>query len=86
MTEKGSEYNIQEKKVRVITFYILQSQFVGFLKQISPGWFCSWLECRPSYWRVPGSIPAKGMHLGCRLTPGPGWGACRRQPLDVCPS
>lgn len=43
-----------------------------------PAWLCGWL-------RIEGSqvlFPLKGMHLGCRLDPGPA-GACRRQPMDV---
>nr|KAF6300613.1 hypothetical protein mMyoMyo1_009086 [Myotis myotis] len=35
--------------------------------------------------RVLGSIPGKGMYLGCRLLPGagPGRDTCRRQPIHV---
>ncbi|CAK6435649.1 unnamed protein product [Pipistrellus nathusii] len=34
---------------------------------------------------VLGSIPIKGTYLGCRILPGPGpgWGSCRRQPINV---
>nr|KAF6501081.1 hypothetical protein HJG59_008062 [Molossus molossus] len=32
-----------------------------------------WLERRPADQRVPSSVPAKSMYLGCRFVPGPGW-------------
>ena len=37
-----------------------------------------WLSWRSSQ-KVTGSIPGQGTGLGCRF--GPGWGACKRQPL-----
>ena len=31
-----------------------------------------WIERRSADWKVPGSIPVKGMYIGCRRIPGGG--------------
>ena len=43
------------------------------------GWL-NWLEHHPIHQKVVGLIPSQGTYLGCRFN---GWGAYRRQPIDV---
>lgn len=64
-----------------VTLHILQKPALCALASIAPQ-----LEHQSSQRKDMGSILVKAKNPGCRFDPGPGLGACGRQPINVCVS